>query len=211
MKNLLKKKAKKFNSKKGFTLVELIVGIMILLVVVSASVRGITISYRSAMLGAAKNDAQSIAQRNCDIIMTAIVTNVEKTAFVDVSDFDGMFTSADCDYFDVVYQSKFGDYDMRMHLPDGGYDKDQYADAKNIRGSSVEVEFQQKQDLAAAISSPSPDDDGKKYQYYTVEMVNKKIGTTDFKVFYVTTYVYYTDKGYVTCQGEVSVLPKSSI
>lgn len=208
MKNLLKKKAKKFNSKKGFTLVELIVGIMIMLVVVSASVRGVTISYRSAMLGAAKNDAQSIAQRNCDIIMTAIVTNVENKKYTsaNIATLGDMFTDNNCDYFTSVYQSKFDGYDMRMHLPNGGYDKDQYADAKNVRGGAEQVEFQQSADLAAALSSADPDDDNKKYQYYTVSMSTKKIGT-NYKVFHVTTYVYYTDKGYVTCEGEVSVLP----
>lgn len=64
-------------------MVELIVAIMILLIAIGASVGGLTLSYRSTMMGAEKDDAQSLAQRNCDIIMSCITTNIENGKTVD--------------------------------------------------------------------------------------------------------------------------------
>lgn len=204
MKNLLKKKAKKFNSKKGFTLVELIVGIMIMLIVVSASVRGISISYRSAMIGAAKNDAQSIAQRNCDIIMTAIVTNVENKTYTtaELATLGGMFTDHNCSKFSTAYEDSFKNYDMRMYFLSGGYDASLYEDIAPA-DNDADVKMQQ-----AAYVNPSHGGN-KKTQYYTVNMTPKKINGKNYQLFEITTYVYYTDKGYVTCEGEVTVLPKT--
>lgn len=207
MKNLLKKKAKKFNSKKGFTLVELIVGIMIMLIVVSASVKGIAISYRSAMLGAAKNDAQSIAQRNCDIIMTSITTNVENITYTDenIHTFGEMFTDINCNKFKDDFRDSLNEIDLVIDFPDGGYNGEQYAPVKQIVGEEANVTTQHRLDVTA--------DNSKKYQYYTIQKFDKEtaiVGNINYQSFYVTTYVYYTDNGYVTCSGEVNVLPKKA-
>lgn len=208
MKNLLKKKAKKFNSKKGFTLVELIVGIMIMLIVVSASVKGISISYRSAMIGAAKNDAQSIAQRNCDIIMTSITTNVENTKYTPakIHTFGEMFTDSNCNKFKDDFRDSLNNIDMVISFPKGGYNDEQYAPIKQVVGGEAAVTDQH--DLVDIVA-----DNSKKYQYYTIEKFSKETqidGNTDYQSFHITTYVYYTDKGYVTCKGEVNVLPQKS-
>ncbi|MEE1281689.1 MAG: prepilin-type N-terminal cleavage/methylation domain-containing protein [Acutalibacteraceae bacterium] len=207
MKNLLKNKKLKFNSKKGFTLIELIVAVMILLVVISASVRGVSISYRSALLGAEKNDAQSLAQRNCDIIMSAIVTNVENKTFANEYTLDGMVrfggdgfanngsnTYLDwvCDDTDIILEN------------DIGYDKDQYAELKQVVGGVEDVKSQKADDVLDARTSLQPI---KKYQYFTLSRKQKEIGSSTYQVYKITTYVYYSDNGFVTCEGEVSVMP----
>lgn len=207
MKNLLKNKKLKFNSKKGFTLIELIVAVMILLVVISASVRGVSISYRSALLGAEKNDAQSLAQRNCDIIMSAIVTNVENKTFANEYTLDGMVrfggdgfanngsnTYLDwvCDDTDIILEN------------DIGYDKDQYAELKQVVGGVEDVKSQKADDVLDARTSLQPI---KKYQYFTLSRKQKEIGGPTYQVYKITTYVYYSDNGFVTCEGEVSVMP----
>lgn len=202
MTNLLKKKAKKFNSKKGFTLIELIVAIMIMLIVVSASVRGITISYRSAMLGAAKNDAQSVAQRNCDIIMTTIVSNVEKQTFTaaDIPTLGGLFHDHNCNRFSVSYEETLRDEDIALHLPAGGYNSAKYAAIQSEPDGVEKVKILQASNYAS--------DSTKNYQYYTIKKTRKTINGEDYLLFHITTYVFYTEKGFVTCEGEVSVLPK---
>lgn len=207
MKNLLKNKKLKFNSKKGFTLIELIVAVMILLVVISASVRGVSISYRSALLGAEKNDAQSLAQRNCDIIMSAIVTNVENKTFANEYTLDGMVrfggdgfanngsnTYLDwvCDDTDIILEN------------DIGYDKDQYAELKQVVGGVEDVKSQKADDVLDARTSLQPI---KKYQYFTLSRKQKEIGSSTYQVYKITTYVYYAENAYVTCEGEVSVMP----
>lgn len=209
MKNLLKNKKLKFNSKKGFTLIELIVAVMILLVVISASVRGVSISYRSALLGAEKNDAQSLAQRNCDIIMSAIVTNVENRAFTNEYTLDGMVrfdgdgfvnngsnTYLDwvCDDTDIILENNIG------------YDKDQYAEIKQVVGGVEEVKAKKSDDVLDAKTSLQPI---KKYQYFTLSRTEKKISDSTYQVYKITTYVYYSDNGFVTCEGEVSVMPET--
>lgn len=200
MNNLLNNKKLKFNSKKGFTLIELIVAIMILLIVIGASVRGISISYRSAMLGAEKNDAQSIAQRNCDIIMSAIVTNVEKKTFRDdnIDTLDDMVTLTG-DGFTSTYANYISN-DATMNLPNGVYNSGQYHDLKQVVGDAGAVKTQKESD-----SSSYPN---KKYQYFTLSRTEKEIGSSKYQVYKITTYVYYTEKAYVTCEGEVSVMPK---
>lgn len=206
MNNLLNNKKLKFNSKKGFTLIELIVAVMILLIVIGASVRGISISYRSAMLGAEKNDAQSVAQRNCDIIMSAIVTNVEKKTFSDFDTLDGMVTHTGNGFTNTspnTYASWISN-DADMYLPDGGYDKNQYLPLQQILSNGdkrSDVENYKKN--VDEILYPD-----KKYQYFTLSRTENKIGTSTYQVYKITTYVYYTNKAYVTCEGEVSVIPK---
>lgn len=206
MKNLLKAKRRQFNSKKGFTLVELIVAIMILLIVISATVRGLSISYRSAMMGAVKNDAQSVAQRNCDIIMTSIATIAENETFTPgtAATLNGRFIDRtsyceiDSGYNSLVLQ------DTEMMFLNGGYDQDQYRELTPVNGTATEVETQKNYD-----KSTYP---GKKYQYYTISREDKALKTSGdtYQIYTVTTYVYYTEKAFVTCEGEVCVLPNTT-
>lgn len=205
MSNLLNNKKLKFNSKKGFTLIELIVAIMILLIVIGASVRGISISYRSAMLGAEKNDAQSIAQRNCDIIMSAIVTNVEKKTFRDdnIDTLDDMIRSDGKGFNNILPDKAYLNWisgDAAMNLPNGVYNSGQYHDLQQVVGDAVKVNDQKVIDFGS--------DPNKKYQYFTLSRTEKEIGSSKYQVYKITTYVYYTEKAYVTCEGEVSVMPK---
>jgi hypothetical protein len=178
-----------------------------MLIVVSASVKGIAISYRSAMLGAAKNDAQSIAQRNCDIIMTSITTNVENITYTaeNINKFGEMFTDSNCNKFKDDFRDSLNNIDLAINFPDGGYNEEQYAPVKQIVGGKSDVITQHRLDVTA--------DNSKKYQYYTIQKLDKEtaiVGNTDYQSFYVTTYVYYTDNGYVTCSGEVNVLPQKA-
>lgn len=204
MYNLLKNKKLKFNSKKGFTLLELIVAVMILLIVISASVRGISISYRSALLGAEKNDAQSLAQRNCDIIMSALTTHVENKKFTDTSTLDGMVT-INGNGFEPPYRGWIYN-DIKMVLDEGGYDTEQYKDIQQVLGGDSDVKKRKENDAKADKAALQP---VKKYQYFTLDCTERQIGSgPKHQVYKVTTYVYYTDNGFVTCEGEVSVIPK---
>lgn len=197
MKNLLKSKLKKFNSKKGLTLIELIVAITIMMIVISASVHGINISYRSALLGAAKNDAQSLAQRNCDIIMSAIVTNAERGTFdsTNVNSLGGMVTSDTS--FSASKNTQIVN-DVKFKLPNNsGYNYNQYDDIKWFDIATQTVDGARAAEL----------DSTKKYQYYTIERRIRKIKNKEHQVYHIVTYVYYTDTAYVTCEGEVTVMP----
>lgn len=203
MNNLLNNKKLKFNSKKGFTLIELIVAVIILLVVIGASVRGISISYRSIMLGAEKNDAQSVAQRNCDIIMSSIVTNVEKKTITDADTLDGMvegvgevyrFTNQPAN----PYLSRIVN-DAEINLTSGGYNAAQYKQLRQIYGDEAAVKN---------YKNTTDTNSNYKYQYFTLNRTEKDIGGSTYQVYKVTTYVYYTDKAFVTCEGEVSVMPR---
>ncbi|MEE0265242.1 MAG: type II secretion system protein [Acutalibacteraceae bacterium] len=214
MKNLLKAKRRKFNSKKGITLVELIVAIMILLIVISATVRGLSVSYRSAMMGAMRNDAQSLAQRNCDIIMSSIVSLAEKgTAFTTAAEIDtlrGNFTDhgSYCEINSTFHSGIESDAKMEFQVLGGpliAYDHGQYAELAPVNGVLAAVQAQKDIDKVA--------NPGKKYQYYTISRKTKTFstaaGANTYQIYTVTTYVYYTDKGFVTCEGEVCVLPKT--
>lgn len=207
MNNLLKYKRLKFNSKKGFTLVELIVAVMILLIVISASVRGVSISYRSALLGAEKNDAQSLAQRNCDIIMSAIVSNVENKSFADLDTLDGMVYPDGSGFVDSPPKSykTWVCNDIKMYLPNGGYDTTQYAEVKQVIGGDDKVKQQKTADENIDKVTGVPT---RKYQYFTLSRTEKTIGTAKHQVYKVTTYVYYSNNAFVTCEGEVTVMPK---
>lgn len=199
MKNLLKNKQKKFNSKKGFTLLELIVAIMILMIVISASVQGLNISYRSAMLGAAKNDAQSLAERNCDIIMSAIVTNVEKKTFTTgtLDTLDGMFVSGSTE-FSAATMVDIVD-DLGINLTTGGYNAAQYATIQQVAGNATAVKNKRGTET----------NDNLKYQYFTIERSDVTLNGKTYQKYRITTYVYYTTNSYITCEGEVSVLPQT--
>lgn len=207
MNNLLKNKLKKFNSKKGFTLVELIVAVMILMIVISASVQGLNISYRSTLMGAAKNDAQSMAERNCDIIMSAIVTTVENTTYShsEVDDLKGLLETPGPG--PVGFSASSGmlndiGNDTYIYLS-GGYNSAQYAPIQQVVGNASAVE-----------SKRASETDDKKFQYFTIDKSERTMTSTagarkTYQVYRITTYVYYSDKGYVTCEGEVSVLPRT--
>lgn len=209
MKNLLKAKRRQFNSKKGMTLVELIVAIMILLIVVSATVRGLTVSYRSAMMGAVKNDAQSVAQRNCDIIMSSIVSIAETGTFtpgtVDTLGDNLVNRYTHCDIspnfdFNIKKDSEMSFEFLGMNV---AYEQDKYVEIEPINGNQAVVAAQQSND------KDDPLKKGKRLQYYTISRTNRTIGET-YQVYKVTTYVYYTDNAFVTCEGEVCVLPEAS-
>lgn len=191
---------KKFNSKKGFTLIELIVSIMILMIVISASVRGLDISYRSALLGAAKNDAQSLAQRNCDIIMSAITSNVENNVYTvaDVNTLGGMVNSSGTAFSTTKNNQIIAD--ASISLNSFGYDPDQYDLLEQVDTNSTTV-----QSVRAGETDPN-----KKYQYYTISKSTKTINSVPRQIYRITTYVYYTEKAFVTCEGEVTVLPKTT-
>lgn len=212
MKNLLKAKRSKFNSKKGFSLVELILAVMILLIVISATVRGLSISYRSAMMGAVKNDAQSVAQRNCDIIMSSIVSIAENRKFT----IGTSLTLGDnfinrhpyCEITDNFNNDIERDTDIKFehnNVP-VAYDQTQYLKLKPVTGDQAAVETQKEND------KKTPEGKGKKYQYYTIERYDDKLlkdGTTKkYQLYKVTTYVYYTENAFVTCEGEVCVFPQ---
>lgn len=200
----LKKPFKKLNNKKGLTLVELIVAVMILMIAVGASVGGLSMSYRSVMLGAEKDDAQSVAQRNCDIILSCIKTNFDKgiddgktpQESIEVifnnpystPVFNAAFTAK------IAYDTAIDAYSVRD--PSGAavksYDPNQYAEIEQITSESS---------LAG--------DPGVKKQYYIIDVSNRKLqsgtSTEDYAVYKVTTYTYYSSDGYVSCEGEVNI------
>jgi hypothetical protein len=179
-------------------------------------VRGLSVSYRSAMTGAMRNDAQSLAQRNCDIIMSSIVSLAEKgTGFATEEDKKTLGGNLDdtghLAYCDI--SSGFNDNirkDTLMQFEDAGgamiqYDVGQYAELAPVNGLQDRVRAQKDVDKVA--------NPGKKYQYYTISRTTKAFstlaGANTYQIYKVTTYVYYTDTGYVTCEGEVCVLPKT--
>jgi len=173
----------KFNSKKGLTLVELIVAIMILLIAIGASVGGLTLSYHSIMNGAEKDDAQSVAERNCDIIMNCITSNVDRGVALN-NVFDAPYASSP--EFTVTRLSQI-----------------QNDTAISVTGSTYSSDYEQIEQKSVGFA-PTGDTTVKK-QYFTVETDERKIGTNDYIVYKITTYTYYTDTAYVTCEGEVNV------
>ncbi len=200
----LTKPLKKLNNKKGLTLVELIVAVMILMIAVGASVGGLSMSYRSTMLGAEKDDAQSVAQRNCDIIMSCIKTNVDKG--VDSGKtvnqiINGMFTNPDSSpTFKSSYKTKIeGDTTITAYSvrdPSGSaiksYDPAQYSTIEQISSESSLV-----------------GDSSVKKQYYIIDVSTRKLdsgtSTKEYSVYKITTYTYYSSNGYVSCEGEVNI------
>ncbi len=207
MKNLLKAKRRKFNSKKGFTLVELIVAVMILLIVVSASVRGLTLSYRSASMGALKNDAQSVAQRDCDLIMSAIAAIAEYEEFDDLESqktlngrFDnsaGVYCAIEDEFHNTIKE------DAKFNFTSAGYDNNRYAELQKVSNTGSSVSGVQATNYS--------NDPNKQYHYYTITRKDGELipgSSITSQVYKITTYVYYSEKGFVTCEGEVCILPK---
>lgn len=81
LKNIKKKMPPKFNNKKGVSLLELLVAVIILAIVVSATATGLAASYRSVQVGAEKDKDSSLTQKYCDIIMSSIQTKSETDLF----------------------------------------------------------------------------------------------------------------------------------
>lgn len=183
MNNQLTKCKTKFNSKKGLTLVELIVAIMILLIAIGASVGGLTLSYRSTMMGAEKDDAQSLAQRNCDIIMSCITTNIENGKTVD----DLFIDPEGNPKFKNSYHHAIRN-DTSISAFPSSYDVNQYDKINEIQNIS---------ELVGAAD--------KKKQYFMVDVETRKIDVKEYLVYRITTYVYYSDTAYVSCEGEVNI------
>ncbi len=187
MNNQLTKCKTKFNSKKGLTLVELIVAIMILLIAIGASVGGLTLSYRSTMMGAEKDDAQSLAQRDCDIIMSCITTNIE----------DGK-TVNDL-FIDPEGNPKFKNSYPSLYLTNIQSDINigHFVDSYNTTQYSLITEIQNTSELSGSSLV--------KNQFFMVDVETREIGVKEYLVYRITTYVYYSDTACVSCEGEVNI------
>lgn len=196
IKKMLSKSKRRINSKKGLSLLELIVAIIILLLVISATVSGLNLSYRSVLLGAEKDDAQSLAQRNCDIVMAAISKNAESGTLSTKIIGSGTATSFESGFF-ATFQS---DVKLNLYSTDSlgvktGYDPSLYDDIEQCPSGG-----------------PTADSDKKK-QYVKIEQEERDMTssvdgtTTKYDVYKITTYVYYgyEDNMYITCEGEVNV------
>ncbi|MEE1056762.1 MAG: prepilin-type N-terminal cleavage/methylation domain-containing protein [Acutalibacteraceae bacterium] len=197
MKKMLSKKKRRINSKKGLSLLELIVAIIILLVVISATVSGLNLSYRSVLIGAEKDDAQSLAQRNCDIIMAAISRNAEDGTLSTKIVGSGTATSFESGFF-ATLQS---DIELNLYWTDSlgvqtGYDPTLYADIEQYPSGG------------SPTAAPN-----KKKQYVKIEQEERDLTSADgtttktYDAYKITTYVYYgyEDNMYITCEGEVNV------
>lgn len=202
MKKILSKKKRRINSKKGLTLLELIVAIIILLLVISATVSGLNLSYRSVLIGAEKDDAQSLAQRNCDIVMAIISKRAENGTLSSILDASGSS-------FEATFFENYVKEDMKLELHSTslgvstGYDPSQY----EFSPGAPAIEQYSGGTLTA--------DSNVKKQYIQLETEDRELlsadGTTTkiYKVYKITIYVYYgyEDNMYVTCEGEVNVEP----
>ncbi|MEE0858591.1 MAG: prepilin-type N-terminal cleavage/methylation domain-containing protein [Acutalibacteraceae bacterium] len=199
------KKKKGFNSKKGLTLIELIVAIMILMLVISASVSGLNLSYRSVLVGAQKDDSQSLAQRNCDILMSVI------SSYAETDDLDTIIVntpgSSVAKFDDAHFTYILNDVDLMNCLSGaggagvGGYDTTQFAELKQCE-SEAEVKTQAANDFSTG--------DSTKKQYCVLSVNSRDLTETDgttqtYDVYKIKVYVYYNAKGFITCEGEVNV------
>lgn len=191
----------KFNSKKGVSLVELIVAIMIIMIVVSASVSGLTISYRSVLVGAVKDDAHSVAKRDCDIVMNAIQTYASEGELSSVMDHYNKDGKVYCDFglsekgilLDDL-QIKIGD--SSAEGGDTGYDSSQYTNLVPHTGS---------EDSLDTIGKFEVNKNNKKYRSVIITKTEQIQGATTYDVYHVKTFVYYTETSKVTCEGDVIV------
>ncbi|MEE0929519.1 MAG: type II secretion system protein [Acutalibacteraceae bacterium] len=196
MKKVLSKKKRRINSKKGLTLLELIVAIIILLMVISATVSGLNLSYRSVLIGAEQDDAQSLAQRDCDIIMAAISRNAENGTLSGNINGSGTSTSFDSGFFTMIQD------DIRLNL----YSTDSLHVQTGYDPSSYDIIEQ------CPLGGPVADPDIKK-QYVKIDQEERKLTSTEdgsimtYDVYKITVYVYYgyEDNMYITCEGEVNV------
>lgn len=85
MNNIENRFCRKYINKSGISLLELIVAIIIIAIVVSGTVTGLAISYRSVLIGAEKDKSSSLSQKYCDVIMTAVQNNTDSDLFDPVS------------------------------------------------------------------------------------------------------------------------------
>ena len=166
------------NNKRGVSLLELIVAVMLLMIVISMSLNALNLSYRSVLMGAEKDDAQSIAQRDCDIIMAIISRQAEAGTLAD---------NMDADYFkDTFFPTVQADTKL-----------DVYASCYDV--SLYDVLHQQ--DLSTC-------DATKKRRLLKISKNNRKLGSKNYVVYRVEVDVYYgtdNDNMYVSCEGEVNV------
>lgn len=195
IKKMLSKKKGRINSKKGLSLLELIVAIIILLLVISATVSGLNLSYRSVLIGAEKDDAQSLAQRNCDIIMSSISKNAENGTLSGKINGSGTATSFESSFFSTLQS----DMELNLYTTDllgvkTGYDPSLYDDIEQCPSLGPTA------------------DTNKKKQYVKIEQEERALTSTDgtvttYDVYKITIYVYYgyEDNMYITCEGEVNV------
>ena len=185
------KKKRKFNSKKGLTLLELIVAIIILLMTIGASVGGLNLSYQSALIGAEKDDAQSLAQRNWDIIMEVI------SSYAETGDLDEIIDHASGSGVGRFKDAHFALMQSDMIFsatPVTGYDPNKYATILQCDNESGVV----------------PTYTNEKPQYCVLSVNSRNMTsvggtTTSYEVYHIKVYVYYTDDDYITCEGEVNV------
>lgn len=192
----------KFNSKKGVSLVELIVAIMIIMIVVSASVSGLTISYRSVLMGAVKDDAHSVAKRDCDIVMNAIQTYASEGELSSVmSHYPKSDGKVYCD-FGISEKIVLLD-DLLIRIGDSsvaggdtGYDSSQYTDLVPYVGSEDSLDTTGKFEV---------NKNNKKYRSVIITKTEQIQGATTYDVYHVKTFVYYTETSKVTCEGDVIV------
>lgn len=199
MKKLLSSKLKRrINNKKGLSLLELIVAVTIIMLTVGASVMGLNLSYRSVQMGAKKDDAQSLAQRDCDIIMSIISKQAELpaasgtgTALSDCLTGSGSTLAFDSAFFTNTVMA-----DTDIHLYSTIYDPSQY-------------------DVLEQQTAYSGFDPNIQKRYVRIQNEDRTTqdavsGTTKtYDVYKITVSVYYGTQQnmYVTCEGEVLVSP----
>ena len=191
MKNNLSIKKRRINSKKGVSLVELIVAIMIIMLTITAATHGLNLSYKSVLLGAAKDDAQSLAQRDCDIIMSAISKSAENGTLSSKLTGTGASTNFTTGFLaQIQNDTKLSHFDSIGY----SYDSTQYLTITESNG-------------VGAVDSD------KKACYVDLTAETRDIvvagTTTTCDVYKVTVYVYYgyKDNMYLSCEGEVTIEP----
>lgn len=164
---------KYIKSKKGFSLLELIVAVIILCIVISATVTGLAMSYNSILVGAEKDNMSSIAQKNCDIIM-AVIDSASQSNEADV--FEGM-----------TYKLK------------DTVNVNQYTEV--LHGTDVYAEGIEPTD---DISNVADKQKGKAYYNITKTKLKENVGSEEYSLYTINTYVFYADEKYVTCTGTVT-------
>lgn len=173
-----KLKRQLLHNKRGLSLVELIVAVMIIMITIAGSIHGLTISYRSVLMGAQKDDAQAVAQRDCDIIMSIISKQAESGNLDSVLNGDN-FTDA---FFTTVQD------DTQLETSTMAYDRDQYdvlLQGEGTTGFSTD----------------------KKSRFVHMEKKLRTISGKQYDTYLVTVTTYYnTVRGaYITCSGEINV------
>ena len=197
MKNLLSSKPKRrINNKKGLSLLELIIAVTIIMLTVGASIMGLNLSYRSVQMGAKKDDAQSLAQRDCDIIMSILSKKAEQpsvsgtgTALEDCLTVAGSAVSFETSFFTNTVQA-----DTDIHLYSTIYDPSQYSVLEQQTATSGPDPHIQKRYVSI-----------QKDTRQTQDTVSGTVQTYD--VYKIQVSVYYgTKQGmFLTCEGEVNV------